>query len=149
MALNLKIVTPERVVYEEEVDSVSLPALDGEITVLPGHIPLVSLLHHGVVTTRKNGEENFLSLSGGFVEVLPGSKVVVLADTSERSEELELEAVEAAVRRAEEVLKRREYADESGEAAAFGSLERELARMRAIGKKNMRHGHRGIETTDK
>ncbi|MDZ4285011.1 MAG: F0F1 ATP synthase subunit epsilon, partial [Patescibacteria group bacterium] len=61
MPLHIKIITPERVVLEEDVDSLSLPTPDGEITVLPNHRPLVSLLATGAMTLRKGGEESHLA----------------------------------------------------------------------------------------
>lgn len=136
--IKFKLITPERVVLEDEVDSVTLPAKEGEITVLPNHIPLVSILSTGVITLRKDKEEIDIASSGGFVEVLPDSQVVVLADTAETAEELTIEKVEEAKKRAEEILQEKRYSDEAGQAAALGSLERELARLKAITKKRHR-----------
>ncbi|MDP3735196.1 MAG: ATP synthase F1 subunit epsilon [bacterium] len=132
MPLHIKIITPERVVLEEDVDSLSLPTPDGEITVLPNHRPLVSLLATGAMTLRKGGEESHLASSGGFVEILPDSEVRILADSAERAEELALEKVEEARVRAEEALQGKRFADEGGHAALLGSLERELARLKVL-----------------
>ena len=138
MSIQFKLVTPEGTVLEETVDSITLPAKDGEITVLPEHIPLVSLLVTGVITLRTADGERHLASSGGFVEVLPESRVTVFADTAERAEELTLEAVEAAKVRAEAALKEKTGATQEEYASAVGSLERELARLKAIRRHHSR-----------
>lgn len=140
--IDFKIITPERVVYEANVDSITLPAREGEITVLPHHKPIVSLLSSGVITVRNDSGEAHIASSGGFVEVLPQSKVIVLADTAERAEELAWEIVEEAKKRAEEALVASRNADDVSQAAAFGSLERELARIKALRKRGVRHEKR-------
>ncbi|MDP3245098.1 MAG: ATP synthase F1 subunit epsilon [bacterium] len=128
--LQFEITTPERVVYKEKIDSVTIPTRDGEITVLPNHLPLVSILKPGVLVVRKGGEENFMAVSGGFVEIQPESRVIILADTAERAEELTLEAVEAARERAQKLLEEKRGADEVAYGAAAAALERELARLK-------------------
>ena len=143
MALQIKIITPERVVLEETVDAVTLPTAMGEITVLPHHIPLVALLETGVMTLKKGATETHLASSGGFVEVLPESRVNILADSAERAEELSWEKVEEAKRAAEKILAGKRYTDESGQAAALGSLERELARLKAIRRRGAHSRPRG------
>ena len=139
MALNLKIVTPERVVYEDIVDSVTATTQMGEITILPGHIPLVTNLQAGELRVRTNGDEQFLVASTGFLEVRSGNEVVVLADTAERVEELELEKIEAAKERARRLLEENRNVDDVAFADAAALLERELARERvAIRRKKHR-----------
>src|SRR3972149_11328106 len=89
MPLSLQIITPERVVFSEEgVDSVTLPGAEGELTVLPSHAPLMTGLRPGALMFRKGGEEIDVALSGGFLEVRD-DKVVVLADSAERSDEID------------------------------------------------------------
>ncbi|MCX6780134.1 MAG: ATP synthase F1 subunit epsilon [Candidatus Magasanikbacteria bacterium] len=67
--INLKIVTPEKVIYENnQVDQITIPTTTGEITVLPNHVPLVSILKSGEMIFKENGQENFFALSGGFLE---------------------------------------------------------------------------------
>ncbi len=80
--MRFKIVTPEREVFADDVESVSLITKDGEITVLPHHITLVTILLPGEIRYKKNGEELFIAVSGGFAEVRPDGSVVVLADTA-------------------------------------------------------------------
>lgn len=132
--ISFEITTPERIVYRDEVDQITLPTTEGEITVLPNHIPLVSLLSAGALTIKKNGEEVFMATSGGFIEVQPGNKVIVLADTAERSEELDIAAIEAAKERARQVLAEKRNVDDVAFTDAAAGLERELARLRVARK---------------
>src|SRR3989339_2026448 len=132
MKLSLRIVTPERVVYEDEVDSVSVMTETGEVTILPHHIPLVSALRAGELRLKKDGEEHFLAVSTGFLEVRPGNQVIILADTAERVEELELEKIEEAKERARRLLEEKRHVDDIAFADAAAMLERELARERVL-----------------
>lgn len=139
MSLLLKIVTPERTVFEDTVDSVTAMTQMGEVTILPGHIPLVANLQAGELRVRANGAEQFLVASTGFLEVRSGDEVVVLADTAERVEELELEKIEAAKERARKLLEEKRNVDDVAFADAAAMLERELARERvAIRRKKYR-----------
>lgn len=133
-SLTFELTTPERVVLKQEYDGATIPTQEGEITVLPGHIPLVANLAPGMITVRKGAEEAYLAVSGGFVEVQPGSRIIVLADTAERAEELDLDKVEAARMRAEKLLTEKRHADDVSSAAAMAALERELARVRVAMK---------------
>ncbi|MBI5793790.1 ATP synthase F1 subunit epsilon [Candidatus Uhrbacteria bacterium] len=133
--LHLSIVTPERIVYEDEVDSVSVMTDMGEVTVLPDHIPLVANLRAGELTLRKDGAVQYLVASTGFLEVRPGNKLVVLADTAERAEELELEKIEEARERARQLLEEKRHVDDVAFADAAAILERELARHRVAVKR--------------
>lgn len=135
--ITFEITTPERIVYKDQIDQVTIPTADGEITVLPNHIPLVSLLTPGALTVKKNGEETYMATSGGFVEVQSGNRVIILADTAERSEELDIKAIEEAKERARKFLEEKRNVDEVAYAGAAAVLERELARLRVARK------HRG------
>ena len=152
--ITFEIATPERVVYTDEVESITLPTKEGEITVLPNHIPLVSVLVPGALTLRKGGQEQYLAVSGGFIEVQPaqisptekfqsgkpGTRVVVLADTAERAEELTLEAIEKAREDARRVLEEKRTLDEESFTLAAVALERELARLKVARKRRARGG---------
>ncbi len=129
-SIHFNIVTPERVVFEEDVDAVTLPTADGEITVLPHHIPLVSLLKAGEVLIKKGNEKIPLAVSSGVIEV-DGKSIVVLADTAERADELEEEKIEKA-RAAAQTLMNAKRGDEEGFAEATAGLERELARLKVV-----------------
>lgn len=133
--LKLKIVTPERVVYEALVDSVTLPTSSGEITVLKDHIPLVSKLQAGEMKTVAGGEEQFFAVSTGFVEVRAGNEVVILADTAELADELDAQKIEEARDRARALLEEKRHVDEEQFAIAAAALERELARYKVATKR--------------
>lgn len=145
MKITFEITTPERIVYRDEVDQITLPTKEGEITVLPNHIPLISLLQPGALTVKKDGEEVYMAISGGFIEVQPGNKVIVLADTAERSEELDIKVIEEAKERARQVLAEKRNIDDVTFADAAAGLERELARLKVArkhrGGKNMQYGN--------
>jgi F-type H+-transporting ATPase subunit epsilon len=88
--LHLEVVTPERKVFETEVDRVEIPGLDGEMGVLPGHAALISLLKPAGLLTYHIGEENgSIAISDGFVEI-SDDRVIVLADRAARPEEIDL-----------------------------------------------------------
>lgn len=98
--IKFEIVTPERTVLKEEILQVTVPTRQGEITVLANHIPLVASLQPGVIELVKNGgEKEVMSVSGGFIEVLK-DKVVILADTAEMAEEIDVTRAEEAHKRA-------------------------------------------------
>src|SRR5258708_40123161 len=98
--LLLQLVSPERVLVEEQVNEVQVPALDGYIGVLPGHAPLLSELKAGGVLSYHAGAgEKVLAVYGGFVEVQP-DRVRVLADFAERKEEINLDEAREQLRKA-------------------------------------------------
>jgi F-type H+-transporting ATPase subunit epsilon len=103
MPLQLEIVTPEKLAYQDEVDSVVLPGSEGEIGVLPHHAPLVSTLGAGELRLRKGGNEEFFAIVGGFLQVLP-DKVVVMAETADIASDIDLEKAQEARRQAEQAL---------------------------------------------
>lgn len=132
--IKFEIATPERVVLKEEILQVTVPTQEGEITVLPKHSPLVSVLKPGVLELKKiDGEIEIISVSGGFVEVLL-NKVIILADTAERAEEIDIERAEEARKRAEESLKDMRSVDASQFAQLAAQIEKELARVRSAKK---------------
>src|SRR4051794_3860910 len=104
--IRLEVVTPERVVIEEDADIVIARIADGDIGILHGHEPVLSPLATGELTYRVHGMEYNLAVAGGFLEATP-DKVVILADVAERSEEIDRERAEAARARAEAALQER------------------------------------------
>ena len=82
MTIRLKVITPRRLLADADVDSVSLPTLEGEIGVLPGHRPLYASLGGGVLSFRANGDEERFAVKGGFAEVRP-DEVIVITEMSE------------------------------------------------------------------
>lgn len=126
--LRIELITPDRTVFEGEADAVSLPTPDGEITILPHHIPLISLISAGSILVRKGNEEQLFAVSRGVVEV-DGTSLRVLVDTADRAEELEEEAITKAKEAAEKLMAEKRH-DTEGFAEATAMLERELARLR-------------------
>lgn len=123
------VVTAEGTVEEADATSVTVPTADGEITVLPEHIPLVSVLEPGVVTVRVSKQERHVAVSGGFVQVTK-ARVTILADTAERAEQIDVRKAEAARKRAEDVMAGKREKEELAEASA--ELQKNLARLRAV-----------------
>lgn len=141
--LPFSLITPERIVFQDEVDSVSLPTPDGEITILPHHIALITMLGSGVIRLKKENEESFLSCSNGVVKV-DKMGVMVLADSAERADELIEEEIEKARQEAKQLMahKRRDSAEF---AQAVALLERETARLRTVRRyRRSRFGPGGV-----
>ncbi|MBI1812514.1 ATP synthase F1 subunit epsilon [Candidatus Peregrinibacteria bacterium] len=130
MSLHLEIITPDHVIFEGEADSISLPTPDGEITVLPHHIPLMSILVPGSMVVRRSGEEEIFAVSGGVIEV-DGKSIRVLADTADRAEGLEEEAILKAKAAAEKLLTEKRH-DVEGFAEATAILDHELGRLKTV-----------------
>jgi F-type H+-transporting ATPase subunit epsilon len=102
-SINLQIVTPDKLLVNEQVDEVEIPGSEGYFGVLPGHTPLLASLAVGELWYRKGQEKIYLSLAFGFCEVLP-DRVTILATLAERAEEIDVARAEEAKRRAEERL---------------------------------------------
>jgi len=103
MSLTLEIVTPEAKVYSDTIDSVVIPTVEGEIGILPGHIPLLTQVEHGELRVTKGTETQLLAISGGFAEI-EGDTVRVLAEQAITEEKIDESAVEAALKRAEQEI---------------------------------------------
>jgi F-type H+-transporting ATPase subunit epsilon len=139
MPIKLEIVTPERLVFDETVDGVTLPGSDGELGVLPHHAPLVSTLGIGELRIRTGGVEEYFAIVGGFVQVLPDS-VVVMAETADLSSEIDLEKAAAARRDAEQALESG-YHEGVDLSAARAALQAALLRER-VAQRRHREGAR-------
>lgn len=137
--IHANIITPDETIFDGDVESLTLPTADGEITVLVGHMPLISVLMPGTVIARKGKEEWFFACSKGVIEI-DGKTIRVLADTADRGEKLEEAAVEAAKSRAEKLAAERR-GDSEGFAEASALIEREIARLHTIRRQRAR-GHR-------
>jgi F-type H+-transporting ATPase subunit epsilon len=139
MPLQLEIVTPERLAYQGEVDSVQLPGSEGELGVLPHHAPLVSTLGAGELRLRKGTEDEFFAIVGGFLQVLP-DKVVVMAETADMASEIDLERAQEARRKAEQALESG-FVEGADLAAARAALQTALLRIR-VAERRHREGPR-------
>ncbi len=132
--IKFEIVTPERTVLKEKIVQLSVPTKQGEITILPNHIPLISTLMAGVLEiVKEDGKSEVMSVSGGFIEVMK-DKIVILADTAEMAEEIDLARVEDARKRAEEAKFDVRHSDQERFANISAKMAKELARTRAVKK---------------
>jgi F-type H+-transporting ATPase subunit epsilon len=123
----LEIVTAERMIFADDVNEVIAWGVEGQLGILPHHAPLMTMLQPGDLLIKKNNEEEYLAISGGFLEIRP-DKVIILADAGERAEEIDIARAEAAKRRAETTLKERPSGGDA--VAAEAALRRSLARLK-------------------
>jgi len=110
MPLILEIVTPYARVYSDTIDSVVIPTIDGEIGILPGHVPLLTVMDQGELRVTKAGKDTALVIGGGFAQV-SGDRVSILAENAIEEEKIDEHAVENALKRAEDDLKKAEGTD--------------------------------------
>ncbi|PKM87823.1 ATP synthase F1 subunit epsilon [Candidatus Falkowbacteria bacterium HGW-Falkowbacteria-2] len=133
-SIKFEIATPERTLLKQEVLQVTIPTQSGEITVLPEHIPLVSIIKPGVIEIKTlEGDMEIISISGGFVEVLR-EKIVILADTAERANELDESRIVEARKTAEDAKNEAMTHENYDLSAVAARLDIELARERALHK---------------
>ena len=123
--LTLEIVTPHGPVLSEDVDEITATGSEGEFGVLPGHVPFITTLKIGTVVYKKGSETGYVFINSGYAEVSP-DKVIVLADSAEKSEGIDVERAKAAMKRAEERLKQ---ADNIDFMRASAALERATIRV--------------------
>ena len=126
--LRLDIVTAEQSVYADDVDMVIAPGVQGQLGILPHHAPLMTTLAHGELLVRKGGEEHYLAISGGFLEVRP-DRVIILADAAERAEEIDVARAQEARQKAEQLLSEKGKLGKGDDARAEVALRRALARL--------------------
>ena len=139
MPLHLEIVTPEKLAYEDDIDMVLVPGIDGELGILPHHTPLVSLLGVGELKIRKGGSEESFAIAGGFLQVRP-DKVVVMAETADLASDIDLEKAQQARAEAEKALEAG-YVEGADLSAARAELQRALIRIR-VAERRHREGPR-------
>ena len=118
--LRLEIVTAERVVYSEDVDVIVTPGVDGQLSILPNHAPLLTMLKPGELRVVADNQDKSMAVSGGFLEVL-GNKATILADTAEEAVEIDIVRAETALQRAQERI---------DAASSDFDLERAMASLR-------------------
>ena len=123
--IKLEIVTPNGLILSEEVDEVVCTGSEGEFGVLPGHVPFFTTLKIGMLTYKKGNEARFVFVNWGYAEVGP-DRVMVLADSAEKSEDIDVERAKSAMKRAEERLKQMAEIDS---VRASSSLERAISRI--------------------
>ncbi len=128
MPLHLEVITPERKVYEDDVDMVVAPATEGYVGILPHHVPLFTTLGPGEFKVKKGGVEEVLAVFGGFMDVR-SDRVVVLTDAAEPAEEIDASRAQQARERAQQVLAAGP-ASAADEQRARAELQRALVRLR-------------------
>lgn len=133
--LKVDIITQERVVFSGEADMVVAPGVLGTLGILPHHAPLLTALEAGELRIKRDGGEILVAVSGGFMEVR-SDKVIVLADTAERAEEIDVARAEAARERAERLLKERPEGIDS--ARMEGALRRSRVRLKVARRRQRR-----------
>ena len=135
MPLRLEILTPERQVYDDEVDMVIAPGSEGYLGILPHHAPLFTTLGPGELRVKRGGVEETLAVFGGFMDVR-GDRVTVLTDAAEPADEIDEARVQAARDAAQQQLA--EATSPAEEARARASLERSLVRLRVTQRRRRR-----------
>lgn len=128
--LTLDIVTPYGLILSEDVDEVTCTGSEGDFGVLPGHVPFFTTLKVGMIAYKKGTATKYVFVNWGYAEVGP-DRVMVLADSAEKSEDIDPDRAKAAMKRAEERLKKTEEFDF---ARASSSLERAVARVQIAEK---------------
>jgi F-type H+-transporting ATPase subunit epsilon len=132
--IELEVVTPERFVLDQKVESIEMPGKDGYLGILPGHAPLLTELGVGILTYQKGAEVRRLTVVNGYAEVLP-DRVIVLAEVSERAEEIDVQRARIAAERAHSELAKATGAPETDWQSASAALQRALVRVEAASKR--------------
>ena len=125
--LKLEIVTPEAKTFSDDVEMVTLPAVEGEMGVFPQHVPLVTQISSGEVIVRKNGQDSFLAVGEGFVEIT-ANRVAIMTDMAIKAENIDEAKAEEARRRAEARLS--EKIDDEEAAMVSAALAHSLAQLK-------------------
>lgn len=138
MSLSLEIVTPEKRVFSDTVESVVLPGSEGELGVLESHVPLVTALQPGELAYTKGGVVQHLAVGTGFVEIT-GHRVAVLTDMAMAESDIDEKAVEEALKRAHETVERLKHSPDIGSeelATVMASIQRSTAQLRVKRRRN-------------
>lgn len=136
----LEIISLEKQVFNDEVDSVVLPTEEGEIGILPKHIHLVTSLASGEIRIKQGNEETVLACSGGFAQINP-DKTIVLADAAEHAEEIDEQRAEEAMKKAQETMAKKDLKKEEYQEAA-AEVRRSLARLKVVKKRRSKKAFR-------
>ncbi len=140
MPMQLQIITAEREVFSGEVDAMVAPGIAGQLGILPNHAPLMTILQPGELMVRAGGEESYLALSGGYIEVL-GNQVIILADAAEDVDEIDEARAQEAMERAQERIANRTSDVELEQAIA--SLRRAQVRV-TVARRRRSAPHRSM-----
>lgn len=129
MSLHLQIITPEKIVFDEEVDQVSLPTENGQITILGNHVPLVTTIEPGELIYKKHQKLTHMAAGYGFAQV-GKDNIKVLVDLAAPEAEIEEKAIEAAKKQAEVALAQKHLLSEEEYATAAANLQKSLAQLK-------------------
>jgi len=136
MKFRLDIVSPERLVYSDEIDVLTVPTVQGEISILAHHIPLVTVIMPGEIRIKKGSDIEYMTITGGFIQVAK-NKVTILADTAEKAEEIDVQRAEKARERARKLLEQKQL-DKVSHAETMAALQRALLRIKVARHKSSR-----------
>lgn len=136
MKIKFEIITPEKIVFKDEIDSITLPTQEGEITILPGHIPLIAPTKPGEIIVRKDNTAHHMAVMNGFLET-SDNNIRLLVESAELAENIDERRAEEAKKRAAEAREKATTDIEMAEATA--ALERALARIKVAERKKRKH----------
>lgn len=135
MNLHVEIITPEKVVYKDDVSEIVVPTETGQITILPNHVNLLTKILPGEMLIKKGTQEHYLAITGGFLEI-SDNQVNILADYAVRAEDIELAKVQEAQKRAEHKIKEKTSNNEFRIAEA--ELQKAVLQLKIAGKRKRR-----------
>lgn len=139
MTLQLEIITPEKIVFKDEVTEAIVPTTNGQISILPNHVGLLTQVTPGELIVKKGNTSEFLAITGGFLEISQ-NKITILADYAVRSAEIEVEKAIEAQKRAEKLIKEgKEKISEEDFAIAQSELSRAILELHVAGKRRSRN----------
>lgn len=138
--IRCEVITAERVVFDEQVEMVVAPGIEGQLGILPHHAPLMTALSYGELIIHRVGqeEEEYIAIGGGFLEVGP-DHVTILADSAERAEEIDVSRAKEAQLRAEEIMAQK-HREDVDLARAEAALRRSMIRLKVARRKRRAGG---------
>jgi F-type H+-transporting ATPase subunit epsilon len=137
--IKLEIISLTRPVFNGRITSVTVPGQDGQLTILPKHVPLMTPLKAGEIIIRHNdGKEDYVAISSG-VMVIDPKKITILVDSADMLEELDEKKIREAKERAEKLLTEKKFADDVAFADVSGLLEKSLAQLKVLKRKKPHH----------
>ena len=129
--MHLKVITPKKLAFEKEIESITIPSAAGEITILPKHVELLTLLKEGVITIRSAKEEEYLSIGGGYMET-DGTNIHILVSRAYNQDEINEKRTEEALDKAKKILT--ETKDKKERDEALSTMRRSMLDMKLLGK---------------
>lgn len=128
MSIHLEIVTPEAQVYSDNVDSVVIPGVEGELGILPMHVPLMTMMKPGELQVKKGVESFSLATGEGFVEIT-GKNIIILTDMALKAEQIDEDQVEQALKRAQDALAEKTSRTTEEEEALAAMIQKSMAQL--------------------